>query len=441
VLLTYRDVIEAYSLTVGAGSAFGGGGSNEKLANFFVSLREERSESSGAIMERLRADLQQFTDFSVTVSQPNAGPPTGAPIGIRLLGEDLDALQRYAIEIARLLSDIEGTTNIETSTNSNSTEIVLDLDTAKAAAVGLNPQTISQTLRAAIFGSEATTLTTLTDDIPVVVRLNLGAETLSAPAQANRTTVDRLRTIELTTPQGERVLLGSLVDIRLRESTTVINHEDQERVVSISAETTPDGNVREINDRLLERVEAELSLPESITLEFGGETEESNEAFGELFLALIVGVVLMLAILVLQFDSYLHTFYVLSILPFSLIGILFGLGATGSALSFPSIMGFIALSGIVVNNSILLIDQMNAIRKREPERGIQSVVTEAATSRLRPILLTSITTVTGMIPLLTTDEIWIPLATAIMFGLTFSVIITLVLIPVIYSKYPGEVRN
>jgi len=158
-------------------------------------------------------------------------------------------------------------------------------------------------------------------------------------------------------------------------------------------------------------------------------------------LALIVGIILMLAVLVLQFDSFRHTFYVLSILPFSLIGILYGLMVTGSALSFPSIMGFIALSGIVVNNSILLIDQMNQLRRRNPSLGIQSVVIEAAVSRLRPILLTSLTTIAGMIPLLYTDDLWIPLATAVMFGLAFSVVITLILIPVIYSKYPGEVRS
>ena len=130
--------------------------------------------------------------------------------------------------------------------------------------------------------------------------------------------------------------------------------------------------------------------------------------------------------------------YVLSILPYSLIGIFFGLALTQNSLSFPSMMGFIALSGIVVNNSILLIDMMNQMRHRHPERPIHDVVLDAATSRLRPILLTTTTTVIGMIPLTYAGDLWAPLAYAVMFGLLFSVIITLILIPITYYRKPGD---
>lgn len=130
--------------------------------------------------------------------------------------------------------------------------------------------------------------------------------------------------------------------------------------------------------------------------------------------------------------------YVLSILPYSLIGIMAGLAITQNALSFPSIMGFIALSGIVVNNSILLIDMMNTLRRQNPSRDIREVVIEAAGNRLRPILLTTLTTVIGMTPLIFAGDLWIPLAYAVMFGLVFSVIITLVLIPIVYNRKPGE---
>lgn len=157
-----------------------------------------------------------------------------------------------------------------------------------------------------------------------------------------------------------------------------------------------------------------------------------------MFLALIVGVVLMVGILVLQFNSYLHMRYVLSILPYSLIGIMFGLWVTGNSLSFPSIMGFIALSGIVVNNSILLIDMMNSMRRKDPARPIRDVVIDAAGNRIRPILLTMFTTVIGMIPLTYAGDLWAPLAYAVMFGLVFSVIITLVLVPIMYDRKPGD---
>jgi HAE1 family hydrophobic/amphiphilic exporter-1 len=439
----YRNdnVIEAFSATVGSGSAFGTGGQNEKFGNFYVALRPDRELTSTEVSDLLRSEFAEIRDFKVTINQPTNGPPTGSPIGVRVLGDDLTELNQYAIEIARLLGTIEGTTNITTSTNNNSTEIVINLDKAKTAAVGLNPQVISQTLRSAVFGSAATSLTTVTDDIDVVVRLNLTNDPEVDPAEANRTTLATLENIEFSTPSGETVLLSSLVNSTLRESSTAINHEDQARIVSVSADITTTGVVRDINAALKEKIATELNIPSDVTIEFGGENEDSNQAFGELFLALVVGVLLMICVLVLQFDSYRHTAYVLSILPFSLIGILVGLAVTGSALSFPSIMGFIALSGIVVNNSILLIDQMNSERRRNPDMPLKRVVVESSVSRLRPILLTSLTTVIGMIPLLYTDDLWIPLATAIIFGLTFSVVITLVLIPIIYLKYPGTVRQ
>jgi len=250
-----------------------------------------------------------------------------------------------------------------------------------------------------------------------------------------------LLNIELATPTGGTVLLSSLVDTTLQESSASIKHEDKQRIMTVSADITEGANVIEINSELEKQIEENITLPVGVSFSVGGEAEESNKAFIEMGLGLIIGIVLMIGILVFQFDSFRHTFYVLSILPFSLIGILYGLAITGSSLSFPSIMGFIALSGIIVNNSILLIDMMNRMRKDDPEKGILEVTIDSAVSRLRPILLTSATTIMGMVPLLYADEIWVPLATAVMFGLAFSVVITLILIPVIYSKWPGEVRN
>jgi HAE1 family hydrophobic/amphiphilic exporter-1 len=222
----------------------------------------------------------------------------------------------------------------------------------------------------------------------------------------------------------------------------VINHEDGKRVVSVTADVSGDGNAREIQAQAVQEIKEQLSVPDTIEISTGGgETEESNRSFIELFLALIVGVVLMLGVLTLQFNSYLHTRYVLSILPYSLIGIFIGLAVTQNPLSFPSIMGFIALSGIVVNNSILLIDMMNQLRKADPNRDITDVVLDAAGNRLRPILLTTLTTVFGMIPLTYAGDLWAPLAYAVMFGLIFSVVITLVLVPILYNRNPGTVER
>ncbi|MCU0678158.1 MAG: efflux RND transporter permease subunit [Candidatus Pacebacteria bacterium] len=441
-VLYQTENIDSFVVTVGSGSQFGSGGSGEKLANIFITLSEDREKTSTEVVEELRGSLAFIKDAKVTINQPSDGPPTGAAITIKYLGDDLVALTETANKTVELLKTIPHTTNITTSTNNNSTEFVLELDRAKAAALGLNPLTVSSLARTAVYGTEATTLTTLTEDIPVVVKMNLSGFEDVTTATNNEATIDALGRITIPTATGGSVPLSSVVTIGLRESSSVINHEDSLRIVTVEADVTAEGNAREVQAEALARIESELDLPDGVTLSTGGgETEESNQAFVEMLLALVVGLILMIAVLVFEFGSYLHTKYVLSILPYSLIGIFFGLAITANPISFPSIMGFIALSGIVVNNSILLIDMMNQQRRRNPERAIRDIVIDASVNRLRPILLTTLTTVIGMIPLTFAGDLWAPLAYAVMFGLSFSVIITLVLIPIIYNRKPGDIHH
>ena len=433
--------IDSFTVTVGSGSQFGSGGTGEKFANIFINLNVDRERTSTEIMEDLRTQVAGFNDIKVTVNQPSDGPPTGAAILVKFLGDDLNQITTLANQSAAIFRTVENTVNVETSTNNNSTEFVFELDRQKTAALGLNPFLVSQIARTAVFGADATSLTTLNDDIDVVVRLNVNNSPDVNISNANVTSINAVEQILIPTQTGP-VPLSSLVTTSLRESSSVVNHEDGKRVVSVTADVGADGNAREIQALALERINTELDIPEGVEISTGGgESDESNQAFIEMGLALIVGVVLMVGVLTLQFNSFLHTRYVLTILPYSLIGIMFGLALTQNPLSFPSIMGFIALSGIVVNNSILLIDMMNQMRKKDPTRNVRDVVLDAAGNRLRPILLTTATTVIGMVPLTYAGDLWAPLAYAVMFGLIFSVVITLVLIPIIYLRNPGEVNS
>ena len=436
-ILYSQDNIQTFLTTVGAGNEFVSGGSNQKLANIFVTLQEDREKISTEVLEELRTSVAVIDDIKITVSQPTDGPPAGSPISVKYKGSDIAQLTEMANQSAEILKTIDGSVNVRTSANNNSTEFVMTLNKAKAAAYGLSPVAVTSVLRTAVFGTDATSLTSLDDDIDVVVRLNAGNDPNALPEDLNLLSIDALTRISLPVPGGTTVLLSSLVDVSVQESSAVINHEDGDRIISLAADITASGNAQEIQTELLRRINAELFIPENVSVSSGGETDESNKAFIELFLALVVGIVLMLAVLVLQFNSFLHTKYVLSILPYSLIGIMVGLAVTGNSLSFPSIMGFIALSGIVVNNSILLIDMMNTQRKKYPDKDIHDVVVDSAVNRLRPILLTTITTVIGMIPLTYADDLWAPLAYAVMFGLMFSVVITLVLVPIAYARKPG----
>lgn len=433
-----EEEIEAFVVTVGSGSSFGSGGTGEKFANIFIKLSDNRNRTSTEISDDLRKQLSELRDINFKINQPNDGPPSGSPIVVKFLGEDLSELTRLANSSAEILKNIDNTINVETSTNNNSNEFVLTLDQAKTAALGLSPFEVSQIARTAVFGNEATTLTTLNDDIDVIVKLNISNRSDINNENSDIISIDSLAGIQLPTNSGT-VPLSSLVDISLRESSSVIRHESGKRVVTVTSDVSPGGNSREIQAEAVKQIKELLDIRDDIELSTGGgESEESNRSFAELGLALIVGIVLMIGVLTLQFNSYLHTGYVISVLPYSLIGIFIGLGLTFNPLSFPSIMGFIALSGIVVNNSILLIDRMNKLRINNPSEDIHDVVLEAAASRLRPILLTTLTTVIGMIPLAFAGDLWAPFAYAVMFGLVFSVLITLVLIPIIYTRNPGK---
>jgi len=436
-----NEYIASFQTTTGAGSQFGSGGSSERVANIFVNLEAERDISSTEIVSELQKTLPALPTADIVVSQPNNGPPTGAPINVRFIGENLDDLTTVTAQAANVLRSIDGATNVETSANENTTEYVLNFKQAEAARFGLTTQTVSSAVRTAVFGTDATSITTLTDDVDIVVKLEL-AGVPDDPALSTVASISDIEAIQLATPGGESVSLGSLVDITVRESRAAIRHIDGDRVMSLSGDVTEGANARDVQASLLTAIDEQITVPESVTIETGGgEAEESSQAFVEMFLALIVGVGLMVAILTLQFNSFRHTRYVLTILPYSLIGILYGLALTGNTLSFPSLMGFIALSGIVVNNSILLIDMMNNTRINNPSMSIREVVLSSASNRLRPILLTTVTTVIGMIPLTYADDIWAPLAYAVMFGLLFSVIITLILIPVVYYRSPGEAKR
>jgi multidrug efflux pump subunit AcrB len=440
-ILYSQDEIVSFTTNVGSGSEFGNGGAGEKFANAFINLDLDRDKVSSEIVSELREKMSVLSDLNVTVNQPSDGPPTGATLIVKYLGDDLNVLTDLINESSEIFRANADVINIQTSTNNNSTEFVVELDKDKAASLGVSPFLVSQVARTALYGTDATSITTLDDDIDVVVKLNISNDPFATTDTVNNTTINALTDITIQTQTGS-VPLSSLVEISLRESSSVINHEEGKRVVSISADVIEGANAAEVQASLVKAINESLDLSGGVVLSTGGgESDDSNKAFLEMFLALLIGIGLMVCVLTLQFNSYLHMRYVLSILPYSLIGIFIGLAITGSTLSFPSMMGFIALSGIVVNNSILLIDMMNNKRKENPDKKIRDVVIETATSRLRPILLTTVTTVAGMVPLTYAGDLWAPLAYSVMFGLVFSVFITLLLIPITYLNKPGEVKN
>jgi HAE1 family hydrophobic/amphiphilic exporter-1 len=248
-------------------------------------------------------------------------------------------------------------------------------------------------------------------------------------------TLDTLRNIEVPTMTGETVFLGSILTDTYAPANSAITHEDKERVVTVSAYTEGATTASEVLAVFTAEVEG-LNLPSDVLLSYGGEAEDINQSFTEMFLALVAGLLLMLAILVLSFNSVRYSLYLLLAVPYSLIGVFVGLTLTGLALSFTSLLGVIALAGVIINHAIILMDSLITEKATQADHvSLIDQVADASVSRFRPIFLTTITTVIGMIPLSTISDFWSPLAFAIMFGLSFAMILTLILIPTLFYRH------
>lgn len=436
-VLYQKEYIDSFTTTVGSGSAFTGStNAGGKFGNITVNLDPERDETSAEIAADLRESFARIESAEVTVMEQVNGPPTGAPVLVRFLGDDLDALARVANDAANLLKEIEGTRDVSASTESNATELVLSIDRAKASAFGVSPQEVTSALRSAVFGITATTITEGGEDIDVIVTLDIDPNR-EDPSATPQVTLDALQNLSIPSPTGP-VALSSVLTENLQAANTSISHEDRERVASVSAYTEPGANAFAIMNEFRSRAN-ELSIPADVTVSYGGETEDINETFREMFVALIAGLLLMLAILVLSFNSVRYSLYLLLAVPLSLIGVFGGLTLTGQSLSFTSLLGVIALAGVIINHAIILMDSMIHERAERADEPLVDVVSDASVSRLRPIFLTTVTTVIGMIPLSTISSFWSPLAFAIMFGLAFAMILTLVLVPTLF--YRNELRK
>ncbi len=433
-VLYEKDYIESFTTTAGSGSAFTGStDAGGRFANITVALKEDREESSIDLAAALRENFKAIKGGLVTITEQQNGPPTGAPVFIKLSGDDLSDLLLVSDRSEALLRDIEGTRDVEASSKSNATEYVLTVDKAKASALGVSPAAVGGILRTAVFGVEATTINQNGEDIDVVVRLGIDRTSGDTTATPN-VSISALRSLTVPTVTGSTVPLSSVISESLAPASAAINREDQERQVTVSAYTVPGVAAGEVVSAFRAR-NAELELPSGVEVSYGGEAENVNQSFTEMFIALVVGLLLMLAILVLSFNSIRYSLYLLVIVPYSLIGVFFGLAATGLALSFTSLLGVIALAGVIINHAIILMDSMITHKASEGTSNLLiDQVADAAVSRFRPIMLTTITTVVGMIPLSMISDFWSPLAFAIMFGLTFAMILTLVLVPVLYYR-------
>lgn len=431
-VLAKNSFVSSYLTTIGAPSVFNqsGGGSSGKLANITVNLDLNRSskDTSIEIAEALRGELSFIRGGKVTVTEASGGPPSGAPIVAKIWSDDTGTLASLTEDLERLFENTEGTRTISSSLSNDGTELQIEIDRAKAQEYGLSAADVALTLRTAIAGIEATKIRVEGNDLVVRVTFDLNPEYVQ-PEETTIANADALARIPIATPRGT-ALLGSLVAITANRTSAAIAHEDGMRIGSVSAYVEEGMNAVEVTNNIRAEVE-KLKLEEGTRITFGGEDEEIQRTFTEMLIALIAGMVFMFAILVLEFNAFRTTLRLLLAIPLSLTGVLLGLFIMGQPLSFTAFLGIIALGGVIINHGILLLDVLYKLRREQEGSDPKQLVLDAAAARIRPIILTTITTVVGMIPLTFVSAMWAPLAFTIAFGLLYGTVLTLVLIPLL----------
>jgi HAE1 family hydrophobic/amphiphilic exporter-1 len=381
----------------------------------------DRELQSYEFSEVAREKLQGIQGGDVSIFDLQGGPPTGAPVEIRLTGPDLKKLEGIAVQIEGYLNDIEGTQEVGTSIEKGAGEFNITLKRNKLNYYGIAPIQIAGLLRNSIAGVEATELRKNGEETDVIVKYGFIDE--------NELSIDELKDIYVNSPSSGFIPISELINIEFKENLTSISHIDEKRVINVSA-YNKDRTTGEIIEDLNAKIE-ENPLPKGYMMDFGGEFESVQQSFEDLGLALLVGLLLIAMLLVLQFKSFRQPFIIMLSLPFALTGVFLGLTAMGLTLSIPSVIGIVGLAGVVVNDAIVLIDQMNKNRKRGME--FKESIIEGATSRLQPVFLTTATSIFGILPLALTDEIWGSLGFAFIFGLTTQYFLVLLLDPILYS--------
>lgn len=408
------------------------------VADVFVLLDHYEQASTHALIERVRAGLAKIPGAEINLREFENGPSIEAPIEIRLFGPDLERLRTLASDTAARLARIPGTRDIRNPLAVSRTDIRVHIDEAKAALAGVQPVDAERAVRMAVSGLKIGDLKTRTgSNIDIVLGLPRAASPgASVPDHPD---INVLDTLEVPGAAGA-VPLGQLADLRLLPAPRLISHHNRERSVSVTADVALPGAA---GQRVIETALAEIDrmpLPQDYHWEAGGLVESQKETFSGVGPAVIIAMFGVLAILVLEFKSFRATLIVAAVIPLGAMGGLLALFVAGQALSFTASIGFVALIGMEVKNSLLLVDFTNQLRKQG--MPLEEAIRKAGEIRFFPILLTSMTAIGGLLPLvLEHSGLYSPLALVIIGGLVSSTLLSRLVTPVLSSLLlPKESR-
>lgn len=419
-----RTTPELQSLTAEIGRATGSNGSesdspNSILFSVILNPKDTRKFTSMDISDTIRKELSFYEKGKVVVAEPSSGPPAGSDVAIKLIGDDLDTLNQYSDKLINFLSSQQGVTNIDKSIKSGTGKITFVPDKDKLIQSGISVDSLGFWLRSAVSGFQLDTLKVGESDQNIVFYMDSGS---LSPADLGR--------INVPTQNGG-IPLNSLGHFELKNNPTVITRESGKRTMSVFAGVLPGYSVSDANKALIKFADTNLNLPQGYSWKTGGVNEENTKSVTSILKAMILSFILIMATMVIEFGSYRQAAMILSIIPFAVSGVLYVFGLTGTPLSFPALIGVMALFGVVVTNAMFIVEKIN--QNRIKGMHIDHAIADAGKSRLEPILLTSLTSILGLIPITLGNALWRGLGGAIISGLLFSGFIMLFYIPTMYK--------
>ncbi len=445
VLLDYQDIRYVVS-NIGSlgGDPFSQGGTGthiNRVALDFVDIHQ-RTRPSSQVVDEVRTRLTStIKGAELQVEKEKHGPPTGPPVNIEISGEDIKLLGELAASVRKQIRDIPGLVDLKDNFVKGKPEITIRVDKEKAALLGLDTYTIAYTVKAAVRGAKVGVFREGKEEYDILARL----------PEKDRHSVESLRRLTISGPKGEPIPLTSVASISLTTGLGAIQRLDQKRVVTVSGNVSgrlANDVIRDINNRL-----QQMQWPRGYRFRFSGEQQEQDKAKDFLSKAFVGAVFLILLILIAQFDSFKVPLVIMSSVLLSLIGVFAGLLICN--MPFGVIMtgiGVISLAGVVVNNAIVLIDYHRQLL--EKGLGCKEALIQTGLTRFRPVMLTAITTILGLLPMATgvsfdftrmrwdiggeSSQWWGPMAVAVVFGLGVATMLTLILVPVLLSLVHGQ---
>jgi len=435
-----KQYVANVGITTGIFNNIGGSGPSNmaRIAVDFIDMKN-RAQSSFVTTEEIRKRTADMVGAKIRVEMESNGPPSGPPVNIEISGDEYKILGDIASKVEGKIKKITGLVDLDNDYKIGRPEIMVRIDREKAAHYGLGTRKIANTISTAIKGTKSSSYREYEDEYDIMVRFQ----------EDSRSSIQNMREIYIA-HEGKQIPLSNIANIELSSGAGTLLRKDLKKVVTVSAKVEsrlPANALQEVQEVL-----KDLKLPDGYNIEYTGEKEEQQKS--EVFLkkAFMIAVLLIAFVLVLEFNSILTSSIIMLSVLLSLIGVFIGLLITGTP--FGVIMtgiGVISLAGIVVNNAIVLLDYMLQLRDKGVEK-IDALVT-AGITRFRPVLLTAVTTILGLIPMATgyyfdfkkmewisgseSSQWWGPMAVAVIFGLSFATVLTLIVVPVLYSVLDG----